>query len=80
MVQAYLEFGYMIIGANYRNDSLLNESKEKIHLEMNLFFCYNMREVIKCFSFFFYDKYVAIIGDIVDSKKNKRSKSDTAEI
>jgi len=36
----------------YRYDSFLSESKQKIHVVMNLLFCYNMRGVIKCFSFF----------------------------
>lgn len=52
-----------------QKDAFLGELKQMIHLEAHLFFCYNMDRGDEMFFFFFYDKYVAIIGDIVDSKK-----------
>lgn len=54
---------------------------------MNLYFCYNLPRGDEMAFYFFYNKYVAIIGDIVDSKKiinrevtQKKFKNILAEI
>lgn len=46
------------------------ESIAKIHLAMHIYICYNKNWGDKMF--FFYEKYVAIIGDIVNSKEVKK--------
>lgn len=51
------------------DDVLLNELNQKIRLVMHLLLCYNLDRGDNMYNFFFYDKYVAIIGDIVGSRK-----------